>query len=116
MENFKDGLIMVLAGIGISISPHMYFGGLFLAFGAHFLFRAYSFERVNASRTLGAMTTFILSTLFAIISTMVAPDMPVQLAMGISGFFSVPLVRKLARRSEELSDRAIDKVTGKRNN
>lgn len=104
---------MILAGLGVTFSPHMYLGGLFLAFGAHFLFRAYSDDGSKVSRILGAVTTFILSTLFAIVSTKLAPEMPVQLAMALSGFFSVPLVRKLARRSDEISDKAIDKVAGK---
>lgn len=116
-EHARDWLTLALAGLGISFATHEYFGGLFLALaGASFAARLKP-ERDTRELWVVMLGAFVVSHLAAIIGHIFAPQIPVQLVMGISGFLSRYIARTLLRmgglieaKSDRITDRIIDRV------
>lgn len=111
-EPFKDAVGIMLAGLGITFAPHMYFGGLFLALGGCLVTRQFSDVLRETPRSTALLTTLFLSTVTAGVSHSFSPDIPIQIGMAVTGMLSVPLAKRISSRSQEVVDSGIDKIVG----
>lgn len=110
----RDWISLALGGLGVSVLPHEYFGGLFLALAAASVMARH--RRDPRKIWLTAGTAALIATLVSI----VWPDswnIPVQIAMAASGFGSKPIVNFLSKsldrveaRADDITDKIIDKV------
>lgn len=105
----RDWITLVLAGLGVSMMPHQYFGGLFLALGAASVMARHRKDPRKIWMTVG--TAALIATLVAI-GWSDAWSFPVQLAMAVSGFASKPIVNFMSRFLDRVEDRA-DDITDK---
>lgn len=110
---FNDGVVIALAGLGITFAPNVFLGGLFWAIGGAMILREYSPSLRKTRRKLTIITASFLAVLAAICVHQYYPDFPVSLAMAIAGILSVPLVKRFAARETEIVDAVLDKITSK---
>ena len=115
-EVARDYVTLFLAGMGVTLAPYQYLGGLLLALAAASVMARHRNDPVKIWLTV--LTAFLFSTLVAI----AWPDegwfgVPTQLAMAISGFGSKWGVNIIAKffdrvefRTDNISDRIIDKI------
>lgn len=124
----RDWVSLVLLGLGITFSPHAYFGGLFLAFAGAAISRAWEEdaakragrEPVPETRSqffLVLVTAFFVSTLMSITVHAYFESWSVQVVMAASGFASrkvvtlgLGIMNNIAKRSDTISERIIDRV------
>ena len=114
---FKDWLGLALAGIGIGFPMHQFFGGMFLALAGASLARHRMPEQDEAEMWAVLLGAGLLAVIAAILAPIWMPKVPVQLAMGMAGFFSRYITRMALRaagrfeeRSADVADRIIDRV------
>lgn len=110
----RDWVFLALAGLGISIAPYEYFGGLFLACACASLVA----RRRNDPRKFVAVigTAALFATVAAIYGAgMDNPMWPPQIVMLIAGGASgvllnliIKLMVRVEDRSTEIADRLID--------
>lgn len=116
IELSRDSLTLVLAGLGISLAPHEFFGGLFLALAAGSMIARH---RQSHRKLLGIMGTSAVTAVVVVIFTDqfdhfgYAP----QLIMAGAGAASSWLVNIFVRvmdgaqaRSGRIADRMIDRL------
>lgn len=124
----KDWVSLILLGLGISFSPHMYIGGLFLAFAGAAISRALEREKAHAYGDtipresvyrfwLVVITAFFVSTLTAIVVNVYFPSWSVQVVMGASGFASrkvvilcISIIESLSKKGDTIANRVVNKV------
>lgn len=110
---FNEGGGLVLAGLGVTIAPNVFLGGLFWAIGGAMLLRSFSKPLREVSLQHTIITAAFLAVLTAIAIHQYFPDFPISLAMAIAGVIAVPLVKRFAARHTEIADAVIDKAAGK---
>ena len=66
VELSRDGLTLMLAGLGISLSPHQFIGGLFLALAAGSMIAR---NRRSTRKLWGVMATSAIVAIVAVIFT-----------------------------------------------
>lgn len=124
----KDWLSLFLLGMGITLAPYEYIGGMFLALAGAAISRAWekdqnrrrgiTVEREgNFQFILVVLTAFFVATLAASVVRTHFPSWNVQLIMALSGFasrrivlFGMIFVDNIYNRSDKLADKIINKV------
>lgn len=115
-EGAQDWVTMALTGLGVSLAPHEYFGGLFLALAVASLLARH---RRDPRKVWAALcTAAIFATLTAAVWDWSNFDFaPVQLVMAVAGVLGRPaatilvaLQDRLEARGTEIADMAIDHV------
>lgn len=113
----RDWLSLALIGLGVTFSPDLYIGGLFLALAGASLATTLDSE----SRRLGIFGTlvaaFFISHLAVLGVHYFYPTFTPQAVMSVSGFasryiarFALRLLQRVDTRSDSLADRVIDRV------
>lgn len=105
-------------GLGVSVSPHEFFGGLIIALGIASLL---SGRRVEGRQLfVSLLSACILATLISIGWGAAELHWPPQIGMAVAGVLGRPISGLLVKfqdrveyRGGELSDRVIDRVAGK---
>lgn len=105
-------------GLGISISPHEFLGGLIIALGVASLL---SGRRVEGRQLfVSLLSACILAILVSIVWGAAEIHWPPQIGMAAAGVLGRPIAGLLVKfqdrveyRATELSDRVIDHVAGK---
>ncbi|WP_282076296.1 hypothetical protein [Epibacterium ulvae] len=121
IEMLRDSLSMALMGLGVSLFPHEFFGGLFLALAAGSMIARH---RRSTGKLWGILATAAVTSTMAVIFTEqfdhwgYAP----QLIMAAAGLASSWLINIFVRvmdsaqeRSSTIADRLIDKVLPPKN-
>lgn len=116
-DHMKDWMTLLFAGLGISFAPHEWIGGMFLAMaGAAFAMRTDP-ERDERELWLVLLGAFLASHLAALCAHVWTPEIPKQLVMAATGFFSRRVTRfalnlggAFERRSDKIADRLIGRV------
>ena len=117
----QDWVILALAGLGISLAPHTFFGGLFLALAGAMIARHMMPEKDRAEiwwTLLGATVLAILTAegiSWLQTTNRLSPHFPVQMAMAAAGFgsrfiirFALRLLTRVEQRGDAVTDRVID--------
>jgi hypothetical protein len=113
----KSWLTLMLAGLGVTLAPHEWIGGLFLALAAAAFAMKVEPEQNKRELWVVLMGAFIASHVAALTAQSWAPDFPVQVVMIAAGYFSRHLARFSLRlaglveaRSTTIADRLVDRV------
>lgn len=120
-EGATDWLVLLLAGLGISLAPHVYAGGMFMALAAAALARRLEPETDRRELLVVLGTAFLLASMVASIfpSPLAWGGMviPVQVKMAVTGFLSRSIARLAMRltglieaRSDTIADRLLDRI------
>lgn len=116
VDFFKDWLTLLLAGLGISLQTHEFFGGLFLALFAASMARKLSPEQDDRELIVVLGTAALAAIVTAEIISHWFPETAPQMFMAAAGFTSRYLARFFLRvagmvekRADEVTDRVIDK-------
>lgn len=116
VELSRDSLTLILTGLGISLAPHQFFGGLFLALAAGSMIARH---RKSNRKLLGIMSTAAFTAVIAVIITDqfdhwgYAPQLIMAGAGGASSWLVNIFVRVMdgaQERSSHIADRLIDKL------
>ena len=114
---FKDWVGLVLAGIGIGVPMHHFFGGLFLAVAGASFARAFSPEQDERELWVVIWGAVLFAIIAAIVAQIWLPLWPVQLIMAAAGFFSRYIARftlraagMVEKRTDRIVDGAIEKL------
>lgn len=116
VELSRDSLTLILAGLGISLAPHEFFGGLFLALAAGSMIARH---RKSNRKLLGIMGTAAFTAVIAVIITDqfdhwgYAPQLIMAGAGGASSWLVNIFVRVMdgaQKRSGHIADRLIDRI------
>lgn len=113
-KHFNDGFVVILAGLGVTIAPNVFLGGLFWAIGGAMILREYSPALRQTPRKLTIITASFLAVLAAIGLHQYYPSFPISLGMAGFGILAVPLVKRFAARQTEIADAVIDKISSKK--
>ena len=109
----SNSLFLALTGLGITLAPHEFFGGVVFALAAA------SLNRQPDGKTLAQVlfAALVLAVAAAIITSRLLPEYPAQIITGATGFFSQGIIRMLQRvgvlvesRADTITDRVIDRV------
>lgn len=129
----KDWVSLILLGLGITFSPHMYIGGLFMAFAGAAISRAWEKEyAIKQGKPLPKEspyrfwlvigTAFFISTLIAILVNAHYANWSIQVVMAASGFASRKLVilalsviDNLSRKGDTVASRFLNKILPEQN-
>lgn len=112
----RDGLTLALAGLGISLAPHEFFGGLFLALAAGSMVARH---RKSNKRLVGIMGTAAVTAIIAVIATEqfdhwgYGPQLIMAAAGGASSWLVNIFVRVMdgvQERSGTISGRIVDRI------
>lgn len=117
----SDWLALLLAGLGISLWPHVYLGGMFLALSAAAVARMLEPEanRGELWVVLGtaALLAHLTAMVFPAIIELAQLSVAVQAKMAVVGFLSRSIARMAMRltglieaRSDTIADRILDRV------
>ncbi|EEW57297.1 hypothetical protein SCH4B_4408 [Ruegeria sp. TrichCH4B] len=115
-ELSRDFLTLALAGFGISLAPHEFFGGLFLALAAGSMVARH---RKSNRKLLGIMGTAALAAVISVIATEQFDHWgwPPQLIMAGAGAASsyavnifVKVMDGVQERSTTISGRIVDRI------
>ncbi|WP_065321787.1 hypothetical protein [Tritonibacter mobilis] len=115
-ELSRDFLTLLLAGLGISLAPHEFFGGLFLALAAGSMVARH---RKSNRKLLGIMSTAALAAVIAVIVTDQfdhwgwAPQLIMAGAGGASSWMVnifVQIMDGVQERSGTIGGRIVDKI------
>jgi hypothetical protein len=114
-ETAGDGIGWLLLALGVTFSPHEYFGGLFFALACAMLVRHWFPEKDKREIWVTLLVAFLVATIGAEIYQwqFQDPPVPVQVAMaglGLGSRLLVTLLMKLLFRAEQRSDEIADRV------
>jgi hypothetical protein len=119
----QDWMVLLLAGLGISLAPHVFWGGMFLALCGAMIARHVQPEKdrheiwwvLLAAGVMAILAAEAIS--WAQATDRLAPQFPVQMAMAAAGFgsrfiitFALRLMGRVETRADQVSDRIIDRV------
>lgn len=108
-----DFLTLTLAGIGISVAPNQFFGGLFLALAAAAYARRVSPEQDEREFWVVILGACLAAIIVAELHAAYWPAIPLQIAMATAGFLSryvAQFVLRVAGLIEKKADRITDRV------
>lgn len=112
----RDPLALVLAGLGISLAPYEFVGGLVLGLAGASIASAMNREQDRRQFWLIMLTAMFVSTMAAIGTTYFYPGMSPQFVMAMAGFASRYIVRIALRvlglvedRSDVIADKVVDR-------
>lgn len=112
-----DGLVWLLAALGVTFSAHEYVGGLFFALAFAMLARHWWPEKDRREIWITLLAAFLVATAGAEIAAWYFDgDIHVQLIMaglGLASRVIATMVMKVLRRVEDRSDEIADKVIDK---
>lgn len=111
-EPFRDWLLLITTGLGISFAPHVWIGGLFLAMAGASVAFQYDPERDGRERWSVFGTALVVAHVVGIVVFWWFPEFPPQLAMFGAGFLSRRLVRAAFRISSGI-ERRTDTIAGR---
>ncbi len=110
-------LVLLLAGLGLSIAVNQFLGGLLLALAMAGVARRADPNRGRGIGVTTAFTAAVLSIVAAMTVEAMSWPVPLPLVMGVVGFFSRNLVSiavrfgsRVEERQDELIDRVVDSV------
>lgn len=117
----QDWMVLALAGLGITLAPHEFWGGLFMAMSAAMIARYMAPEKdqrevwlvLISAAVLAVFTAAVANYLRAPAHAALPPDFPIQIAMAVVGFFSrfvISLALRMAGRVEHKADDLTDRV------
>lgn len=113
----KSWLTLTLAGLGVTLSPHEWIGGLFLALAAAAFAMKVEPEQDKRELWVVLMGAFIASHVAALAAQRWLPEFPIQIVMVAAGYFSRHVSRFSLRlaglveaRSGTIADRLVDRV------
>jgi thiol:disulfide interchange protein len=117
----SDWLALFLAGLGVSLWPHVYLGGMFLALSAAAVARALEPEANRGELWVVLGTAALLAHLVAMVAPAIIEigqfSVAVQAKMAVVGFLSRSIARMAMRltglieaRSDTIADRILDRV------
>tara|TARA_R110000868_G_scaffold300043_2_gene560356 strand:- start:962 stop:1351 length:390 start_codon:yes stop_codon:yes gene_type:complete len=110
----RDGLTLALAGLGISLAPHEFFGGLFLALAAGSLVARH---RKSTKKLISIMATAAITAVITVVATQqfdhwgYAPQLVMAAAGGASSWILnifVSVMDGVQERSGTISGRIVD--------
>jgi hypothetical protein len=112
----RDYVTLALAGLGISLAPHVFFGGMFLALAAGSLVARH---RKSTKKLTGIMLTAGIAAILMLLSTERFSywGMPPQLLMAVAGGASswmlnifIRVMDGIQSRSDTISGKIIDRI------
>jgi hypothetical protein len=117
----QDWMVLALAGLGITLAPHEFWGGLFMAMSAAMIARYMAPEKDQREVWLVLISAAVLAVFTAAVANYLRdpahaklpPDFPIQIAMAVVGFFSrfvISLALRMAGRVEHKADDLTDRV------
>jgi hypothetical protein len=119
----QDWAVLLLAALGISLAPHVFWGGLFLALCLSMVARHFLPERDRQEIWLVLLAAAIMAILTAEGITWLqatdrlSPQFPAQMAMAAAGFASrwvihlgLRILNRVEDRGDEVADRIFDHV------
>lgn len=113
-----DGVVWLLAALGITFAASEYLGGLFFALACAMLARHWWPEKDRREIWITLLAAFLISTAGAeAVSWWMGEPIHVQLTMAVLGLASrviATLIMKTLRRLEDRSDEVADKLIDKR--
>lgn len=114
-QQAQDWLTWLLAGIGLSLAPYQFFGGLFLALAVASILAGH--RKDHRQIWLSLLTAAMGAIFVAAAWEHLQLQFPVQIGMAAAGVlgrpvsaFLVQLQDQIEARSAEIADRAIDRV------
>lgn len=114
-QTAQDWVSLALAGLGLSLAPYEFFGGLFLSLAVASMLSGR--RRHDREFWPSLLSATVFATLTALAWDQLGLGLPVQIGMAAAGVLSRPAAAFLVRlqdqieaRSSEIADRAIDKV------
>lgn len=118
-DHAKDWLTLFLTGLGITFAPHEWIGGMFLALAAAAFAMRSDPEQDQRELWLVLLGAFLASHLAGLAADKWTPNLPVQGAMAVAGFFSRRVTRFALRlagmveaRGDQIADQIIDRALG----
>lgn len=116
-NHVKDWLTWSLAGLGVTLAPHEWVGGIFMAMAGATLAMKTNPEKDRRELWAVIGGAFFVAHMAAMVSMYAAPAIPVQFVMAVAGFFSRFIISFALRfggaveaRSDDITDRALDAV------
>ena len=113
----RDPLSLILAGMGITLAPYEYLGGIVLALAGASIASAMSKETDKRSFWAVMLTAVFISTVMIQVAGSYPIGIPTPLLMSLSGFGSRPIAKFLLKtfgvfekRSDILAEKIADKV------
>jgi uncharacterized protein involved in response to NO len=117
IESLQDWTVLALTGIGITLAPHQFFGGLFMALAAAMAARHLRPEKDQREVWLVLLMAFLAAVVAAELVQAYWPTLPVQLVMMAAGFLSrfavemtLDVAIRLQRKTDTIADRVLDRV------
>lgn len=113
----RDPLSLALAGVGISLAPHEYIGGIVMSLAGASIASAMNRDEDRRSFWLVMLMAIFVSHLAAISAAYFFPTLKAQFVMAVAGFGSRYIVRIALRvfglledRSDRIADKIVDRV------
>ena len=118
-DHAKDWLTLFFAGLGVTFAPYEWIGGMFLALAAAAFAMRSDPEQDQRELWLVLLGAFLASHLAGLAADNWLPNVPVQVAMAVAGFFSRRATRFALRlagmveaRGDKIADRLVDRALG----
>lgn len=121
IETSRDWLSMLLAGIGITVAPHVFFGGLILSLAVGSVIGR---KRQQESHFISVLITSGLAAIIALIAAQVwnfwgwPPQLIMMLAAAVSGWvvnIFVKIMDRTEAQSGLIADRLLDRYLPHKN-
>ena len=116
-DQSKDWLTLLLAGLGFSLNPHEWLGGMFLALAGASLARHWQPERDRQELWAVMLAAFLVSHAAALAVQAWHFAWPIQIVMLGAGFasryatrFALRMIGRIETRTDTIADRVIDRV------
>lgn len=116
-DAFRDWIGLLLIAIGWNAPASAWFGGMLMGLGGASVARAWRKERDDMELWAVLGGGFFFSFMAGAAAIHFAPEIPVQMVMGLAGFFSrfgiklaLDVAEKMSGKGGRIADRVIDRV------